>query len=123
LHARGDRATLKATYRDMDEFWADLTAAYREEIRARGQGGAPALPARAPRAERSTLKATYRDMDEFWSDLTAAYGKEIRALCQAGATYLQIDDTTVSMMCDPRVREQVRKLGDDPERLPGIYAD
>src|SRR3989442_268228 len=34
LHARGDRPTLKATYPDLDEFWADLTAAYREEIRA-----------------------------------------------------------------------------------------
>ncbi len=26
-------------------------------------------------------------------------------------------------MCDPKVREQVTKLGDDPERLPGLYAD
>src|SRR2546426_2959837 len=32
LHARGDRASLKKTYPDLDEFWADLTKAYREEI-------------------------------------------------------------------------------------------
>src|SRR5260370_15880636 len=32
LHARGDRASLKKTYPDLDEFWADLTQAYREEI-------------------------------------------------------------------------------------------
>ncbi len=32
LHARGDRASLKKTYPDLDEFWADLTRAYREEI-------------------------------------------------------------------------------------------
>jgi len=32
LHARGDRASLKRTYPDLDEFWADLTRAYREEI-------------------------------------------------------------------------------------------
>jgi methionine synthase II (cobalamin-independent) len=75
------------------------------------------------RGDRPTLKATYPNLDEFWSDLTAAYRDEIRALCQAGCTYLQIDDTTVAMMCDPKVREQVKKLGDDPERLPGIYAD
>src|SRR2546422_5606246 len=75
------------------------------------------------RGDRPTLKATYPDLDEFWSDLTAAYREEIRALCQAGCTYLQVDDTTVAMMCDPKVREQVRKLGDDPDRLPGLYAD
>jgi len=32
LHARGDRASLRKTYPDLDEFWADLTQAYREEI-------------------------------------------------------------------------------------------
>jgi len=32
LHARGDRTSLKKTYPDLDEFWADLTQAYREEI-------------------------------------------------------------------------------------------
>ena len=32
LHARGDRASLKNTYPDLDEFWAELTQAYREEI-------------------------------------------------------------------------------------------
>ena len=75
------------------------------------------------RGDRPTLKATYPDVDEFWSDLTAAYRQEIRDLGQAGCTYLQIDDTTVAMMCDPKVRETVRKLGDDPERLPGMYAE
>jgi len=32
LHARGDRASLRRTYPDLNEFWADLTQAYREEI-------------------------------------------------------------------------------------------
>ncbi|HTF13226.1 MAG TPA: 5-methyltetrahydropteroyltriglutamate--homocysteine S-methyltransferase [Burkholderiales bacterium] len=32
LHARGDRASLAKAYPDLDEFWADLTQAYREEI-------------------------------------------------------------------------------------------
>jgi len=75
------------------------------------------------RGDRATLQATYPDLGEFWADLTAAYREEIRALCQAGCTYLQIDDTTVAMMCDPKVRAQVKKLGDDPDRLPATYAD
>jgi 5-methyltetrahydropteroyltriglutamate--homocysteine methyltransferase len=32
LHARGDRASIKKTYPHQDEFWADLTKCYREEI-------------------------------------------------------------------------------------------
>jgi len=32
LHARADRASIKKTYPDQDEFWADLTQCYREEI-------------------------------------------------------------------------------------------
>ena len=32
LHARADRASLKKVYPDVEEFWADLTKAYREEI-------------------------------------------------------------------------------------------
>src|SRR2546425_8465096 len=39
LHARGDRASLKKTYPDLDEFWADLTRAYREEISDLYQAG------------------------------------------------------------------------------------
>ena len=41
LHARGDRPTLRATYPDLDEFWADLTAAYREEIARCARPAAP----------------------------------------------------------------------------------
>jgi 5-methyltetrahydropteroyltriglutamate--homocysteine methyltransferase len=32
LHARADRASIKKTYPDLDNFWADLTQCYREEI-------------------------------------------------------------------------------------------
>ena len=32
LHARGDRDSIRKTYPDPDEFWADLTQCYREEI-------------------------------------------------------------------------------------------
>jgi 5-methyltetrahydropteroyltriglutamate--homocysteine methyltransferase len=32
LHARGDRVSIRQTYPDPDEFWADLTRCYREEI-------------------------------------------------------------------------------------------
>ena len=75
------------------------------------------------RGDRAALKATYPAVAEFWSDLAAAYRAEIKALCDAGCRYLQIDDTTVAMMCDPKVEEQVRSQGDDPAQLRLAYAD
>ena len=40
VHYRGGRAAIDpAVYADMDEFWSDLTAAYREEVRRLGELG------------------------------------------------------------------------------------
>jgi len=39
LHGRADRASLVRSYPDRDEFWADLTQAYREEIADLYQAG------------------------------------------------------------------------------------
>jgi 5-methyltetrahydropteroyltriglutamate--homocysteine methyltransferase len=39
LHARSDREALGRVYPDLDEFWADLTRAYREEITDLYQAG------------------------------------------------------------------------------------
>ena len=39
LHARADRASIKKTYPNLDNFWADLTQAYRQEIRDLYQAG------------------------------------------------------------------------------------
>ncbi|MGH8740822.1 MAG: 5-methyltetrahydropteroyltriglutamate--homocysteine S-methyltransferase [Burkholderiales bacterium] len=39
LHARGDRASIRRTYPSLDNFWADLTQCYREEIRELYQAG------------------------------------------------------------------------------------
>jgi 5-methyltetrahydropteroyltriglutamate--homocysteine methyltransferase len=68
-------------------------------------------------------KEAYPDLDEFWSDVAAAYRKAIRHLADAGCTYLQLDDTAFAYLCDPKVRENCRKNGDDPATLPQRYAD
>ena len=39
LHARGDRESIKRTYPNADNFWADLTQCYREEIADLYQAG------------------------------------------------------------------------------------
>jgi len=75
------------------------------------------------RSDREALKEVYPDLDEFWADLARAYREEIRDLYQAGCRYLQIDDTTIAMMGDPKVQEQFRQLGDEPKKDTAMYAD
>jgi 5-methyltetrahydropteroyltriglutamate--homocysteine methyltransferase len=75
------------------------------------------------RSDRAALKKVYPDIDEFWADVARAYREEIADLYKAGCRYLQIDDTTIAMMGDPKVQESFRKLGDDPKKDTAIYAE
>jgi len=67
-------------------------------------------------------KEAYPDLEAFFSDIGAAWRKAIRAFYDAGCRYLQLDDTAWAMMCDPKEREQSKARGDDPDKLPAIYA-
>ena len=64
----------------------------------------------------------YKDLDAFWHDLTAAYRQEIAALTAAGARYIQLDDTSIAFLCDPKYRATVASWGNDPDKLLLDYA-
>jgi 5-methyltetrahydropteroyltriglutamate--homocysteine methyltransferase len=64
----------------------------------------------------------YEDMEEFWSDAAAVYREAIAAFAAAGCTYLQMDDVAFSYLCDPKIRDNCKKNGDDPEELPARYS-
>ena len=70
----------------------------------------------------SVSKQVYPDLDVFFDDLGRAYRDAVQAFAAAGCRYLQLDDTTWSMMCDAKERAHSRERGDDPDRLPKIYA-
>jgi methionine synthase II (cobalamin-independent) len=70
----------------------------------------------------SISKAVYPDVEPFFHDLAGAYKKAVKAFYDAGCRYLQLDDTTWSMMSDARELAQSRERGDRPETLPNIYA-
>jgi 5-methyltetrahydropteroyltriglutamate--homocysteine methyltransferase len=55
--------------------------------------------------------------------LARVYREEIAGLAAAGCTYLQIDDVNFAYLCDPKMREGARKIGEDPEKLPLLYAN
>jgi 5-methyltetrahydropteroyltriglutamate--homocysteine methyltransferase len=64
----------------------------------------------------------YPSMDEFYRDLGQTYRKAVRAFADAGCRYLQLDEVNFTYLCDPKLRAQVANRGDDPEKLPAIYA-
>ncbi len=67
-------------------------------------------------------KEAYPDMQGFYDDIAACYRDELRSLGDAGCTYVQLDDTNLAYLCDPKLREGARQRGDDPNELPRLYA-
>jgi 5-methyltetrahydropteroyltriglutamate--homocysteine methyltransferase len=74
-------------------------------------GGRPAIDAKA-----------YPDLDEFWSDAVSIWLAEIRDLHALGCTYVQLDDVTWPLLCDPRGQEALRKRGENPDKIVEMYA-
>jgi 5-methyltetrahydropteroyltriglutamate--homocysteine methyltransferase len=67
-------------------------------------------------------RQAYPDLEEFWDDAAKAYRAAIAAFANAGCTYLQLDDVAFAYLCDPKIRDNCRKNGDDPAALPQTYA-
>jgi methionine synthase II (cobalamin-independent) len=67
-------------------------------------------------------QTVYPDMEDFFADLIGVYRAEIMDLAAAGCRYVQLDDTNLAYLCDPRLRDRVKGLGEDPDRLPHLYA-
>ncbi len=64
----------------------------------------------------------YPSMDEFYRDLGATWRKVVGGFVDAGCRYLQLDETNLTYLCDPELRPQVVARGDDPDKLPLVYA-
>jgi len=64
----------------------------------------------------------YPDMNDFYRDLGQTYRRAVRAFADAGCRYLQLDEVNFAYLCDSNLRAQVANRGDDPEKLPAVYA-
>jgi 5-methyltetrahydropteroyltriglutamate--homocysteine methyltransferase len=74
------------------------------------------------RGGRAAIDANvYPDLEEFWVDLTSAYAEQIRRLGELGCTYLQLDDTSLAYLNDPKQRAMVAEQGGDAEHQHELY--
>jgi 5-methyltetrahydropteroyltriglutamate--homocysteine methyltransferase len=67
-------------------------------------------------------ESLYPDMNDFYRDLGQTYRRAVRAFADAGCRYLQLDEVNFAYLCDSKLRAQVANRGDDPEKLPAVYA-
>ena len=76
------------------------------------------------RAGRDNIdRGVYPSLDEFWADLVTAYKSELAALYAAGCRYVQIDETSLVKLGDPRARQLLKDRGDDWQDLLRVYVD
>ena len=52
-----------------------------------------------------------------------SFEQEIGALAKAGCRYIQLDEVAVALLCDPAIREQIARVGSDPDALVDLYID
>jgi 5-methyltetrahydropteroyltriglutamate--homocysteine methyltransferase len=65
----------------------------------------------------------YKDVDVFFADLSAVFRQEIGELAKAGCRYVQLDEVAVALLCDPAIRQQIARSGNDPDALVDLYID
>jgi 5-methyltetrahydropteroyltriglutamate--homocysteine methyltransferase len=68
-------------------------------------------------------KDVYPELDAFFADLAKTYKDAVAGFYQAGCRYLQFDDTVWAYLCSQKERDLAKQRGDDPTRLPEIYAE
>jgi 5-methyltetrahydropteroyltriglutamate--homocysteine methyltransferase len=65
----------------------------------------------------------YPDMAEFWHDVGEVFADEVQALGALGCTYLQIDDTSLAYLNDPKQREYITQMGGSGENQHLTYIE
>jgi 5-methyltetrahydropteroyltriglutamate--homocysteine methyltransferase len=66
--------------------------------------------------------SVYSSFEEFYADLGQTYRQVVRAFGDAGCRYLQLDEVYMIVLVDPKQRQFFIEHGNDPDRLPDLYA-
>ena len=65
----------------------------------------------------------YSDIDEFFEAITIIYQQELSELWSRGIDYVQLDDTTFTLFCDPKWKGRFAQRGYDPDKMITRYVD
>ena len=72
--------------------------------------------------DKSLADSPYRgDRGAFFKDVCSIYRQEVADLHRLGCTYLQLDEVSIAVLCDPKNREVVLARGEDPDALIADY--
>jgi 5-methyltetrahydropteroyltriglutamate--homocysteine methyltransferase len=110
-----------------DTIFGEAFSYLADTVRRTAPGMTPKLTIPSPsmvhyRGGRAAIDSTvYPELDEFWSDLSSAYAEELRRIADLGCTYLQLDDTSLAYLNDPKQRELVAAQGADAEHQHEQY--
>lgn len=70
----------------------------------------------------SISSEAYPTLEPFFEDLVRVYQEEIADLYAAGCRFVQLDDTNLAYLCDPKMRKEATERHGDPEKLTRQYA-
>ena len=110
-----------------ETIFGDAFQFLQETVRQTAEGLTPKLTIPSPsmvhyRGGRAAIdESVYPDLSPFWSDLSAAYAEQLRRMADLGCTYLQLDDTSLAYLNDPKQREIVAQQGADAEHQHEQY--
>lgn len=71
--------------------------------------------------DRCLAGSPYRDRRAFFADVAAIYREEIADLAALGCRYLQLDEVSLAIICDPGNLKIVADRGEDPDELIEDY--
>jgi 5-methyltetrahydropteroyltriglutamate--homocysteine methyltransferase len=63
----------------------------------------------------------YSDSESFFADLTGIFRQELADLSNAGCKYIQLDEVSIAMLCDPKIRAEIESLGRSANELIDLY--
>ncbi|KAI1278506.1 hypothetical protein F5Y07DRAFT_61313 [Xylaria sp. FL0933] len=75
------------------------------------------------RNSRETIDETaYPQLEPFFEDLARVYQEELDDLYKAGCRFVQLDDTNLAYLCDPKMRAEAEQRHGDANVLARQYA-
>jgi 5-methyltetrahydropteroyltriglutamate--homocysteine methyltransferase len=110
-----------------ETIFGDAFAFLQETVRQTAPELTPKLTIPSPsmvhyRGGRAAIdERVYPELGPFWDDLSSAYAEQVRRLADLGCTYLQLDDTSLAYLNDPKQRELVAAQGSDAEHQHEQY--